>query len=464
MTREPYVFQAADGQKTEAERGRLLVPENRSSSRTNSIELAFVRFKSTAAEPGLPIIYLAGGPGGSGIATAGGPRFPQFMAMRAVADVIALDQRGVGQSKPNLECRQTLDYPPDRPGDREEMLRLYRERSRACARFWTEQGVDLFAYNTIENADDVDALREALGMEKISLWATSYGTHLALTVIRRHEEHIHRAVLAGVEGPDHTLKMPGDVQRHFEELARLYREDPEVGHFLPDLLEWVDRVCARLEKEPVAVVITDPQTGERINVTVGSFDLQLFAAALPGRIQAIQNFPAAAHAISNGDFTPLATFALEFRRAPLPPAMSLMMDCASGASEGRWARFRQEAAAFPLASLADFPYPDICDAWGSPDLGPAFRSPIRAHLPVLFMSGALDGRTPANNVEEIRDEFPNSVHVLIEGTAHGDHLLLSTPLTGQVMMEFLSGRPVSTTRITLPPPRLETGTSRPDDL
>jgi pimeloyl-ACP methyl ester carboxylesterase len=461
MTLQPYVFEAADGQKTDAELGRLLVPENRSSSRGNPIELAFVRFKSTAAEPGPPIVYLAGGPGGSGIATAGGPRFPQFMAMRAVADVIALDQRGVGRSKPNLECAETLDYPLDRPADREAMLYLYRERSRACARFWSEQGVDLSAYNTNENADDVEALRVALGAEKINLWGTSYGTHLALTVLRRHEQRIHRAVLAGVEGPDHTLKLPSDVQRHLEEIARLYREDPEVGRFLPDLLGFVDTLCARLDKEPVTVDVAEPQTGRRVNVTVGGFDLQLFTASLPGRIQAIQSFPSAAYAMVNGDFGPLAQFALGFRRAPLGPAMTWMMDCASGASDARCARFQQESAAFPLASLVDFPFPDICDAWGSPDLGPAFRALVRSHAPVLFMSGALDGRTPARNVEAIQDCFPNSIHVLIDGTAHGDHLLLSSPMTGQVMMEFLAGRPLSTTRITLPPPRLETGTSRP---
>jgi pimeloyl-ACP methyl ester carboxylesterase len=459
LTIDPYVFEAADGQTTEAELGRLRVPENRSSPRSNFVELAFVRFKSTAENPGPPIVYLAGGPGGSGVATAAGPRFQQFMAMRAVGDVIALDQRGVGWSKPNLDCRQTLDYPLDQTGDREEMVRLYRERSRACARFWQEQGVDLFAYNTNENADDVDALREALGAEKISLWATSYGTHLALTVIRRHEQHIHRAVLLGVEGPDHTLKLPSVVQHHFEELARLYREDPEAGRFLPDLLEWVDCFCARLEKEPVTVEITDPQAGQPVNVTVGSFDLQLFVAGLPGRIHAIQRFPAAACAISQGDFTPLAEFALGYRRAPLPTAMGMMMDCASGASPERAARFRQEAAAFPVASLVDFPDPEVCDAWGSPDLGPDFRAPVRSRVPVLFMSGALDGRTPASNVDEIQAGFPNSVHVLIEGTAHGDHLLLSSPMTGQVMVDFLAGRPVSTLRITLPPPR-ETGAAR----
>jgi hypothetical protein len=78
------------------------------------------------------------------------------------------------------------------------------------------------------------------------------------------------------------------------------------------------------------------------------------------------------------------------------------------------------------------------------------------------MSGALDGRTPASNVEEIRAGFPNSRHVVIENTAHGDHLLLSSPQTGEVMVRFLKGEPVSTTRITAPPVQLEPLTTRHD--
>jgi pimeloyl-ACP methyl ester carboxylesterase len=461
MKIEPFLFEAADGQRVDAELGRLVVPENRSRPRSNPIEIAFVRFRNTAKTPGPPIVYLAGGPGGSGIATARGPRFGLFMAMREVGDVVALDQRGVGLSQPNLECRETLDYPLDRPGSRDEMLRLFRERSRACARLWMERGVDLSAYNTNENADDIEALREALGAEKFSLWATSYGTHLALTVLRRHERSIHRAVLAGVEGPDHTLKLPRGVHRQLQEIAQLYKEDPEVGPFLPDLLERIDTLCSRLEKQPVTVDVSDPQTERAVKVTVGGFDLQLFVATMPGRIDAIRAFPAAACAMFSGDFTPLGQFALGFRRMPLGSAMSWMMDCSSGASAERYARFQQEAAAFPLASLIDFPFPEICEAWGSPDLGAAFRAPVRSTVPVLFMSGVLDGRTPASNVEEIRSGFPTSAHVMIEGTAHGDHLMLSSPMTGQVMAEFLKGRPLSTTRIPLPPPRLEPVTPRP---
>ncbi len=455
MTTEFHAFEAADGQTVDAELGRLGVPENRNSRHSREIELAFVRFKSTAKQPGPPVIYLAGGPGGSGIATARSSRFPLFMAMREAGDVIALDQRAIGLSKPNLDCNECLDYPLDRPARRDEMLHLFRQKFGACARRLSEQGADLAAYNTCENADDVEALRQALGVEKISLWSTSYGTHLALAVIRRHERGVNRTVLAGVEGPDHTLKLPSGIRRHWQEIAHLCRSDPAVGPRVPDLMGLVETVGARLEQQPVTTKIIDPRTGQPVPVTVGRFDLQLYMATSTGRIDAIRAFPAAVHAMARGDYEALARFALEFRRMPLGSAMSWVMDCASGASEERRARSRQEEAEFPIGGLSDFPFPHVCDSWGNPDLGPAFRVPVRSDVPILFMSGALDGRTPAGNVEEIQTGFPNSTHVVIEDTAHGDHLLLSSPETGAAMVKFLKGEPVSSGRIALPPLRFE---------
>src|SRR5262245_66514258 len=57
---EPYVFEAANKQKVDAELGRLVVPENRRNPKSRLIELVFVRFKSTAQKPGPPIIYQIG--------------------------------------------------------------------------------------------------------------------------------------------------------------------------------------------------------------------------------------------------------------------------------------------------------------------------------------------------------------------------------------------------------------------
>jgi pimeloyl-ACP methyl ester carboxylesterase len=195
---KPYTFENAAREKTEAEFGTLLVPEKRSDPHSNLIELAVVRFKSTATKPGPPIVYLAGGPGGSGIGAASGSRFPLFMALREIGDVIAFDQRGTGYSKPNLGCADRLSMPLDVAPSKAIALKAIQESSADCARFWRElQRVDLTGYNTNESADDLEDLRKALGVKKISLWAISYGTHLALATIRRHPQSIHRAILAG---------------------------------------------------------------------------------------------------------------------------------------------------------------------------------------------------------------------------------------------------------------------------
>lgn len=110
---KPYTFENSKGEKVDSEFGTLLVPEKRGNPDSNLIELAFVRFKSTAKNPGPPIVYLAGGPGGSGIGAAYGSRFPLFMALREIGDVIAFDQRGTGYSKPNLTCYERLAMPLD---------------------------------------------------------------------------------------------------------------------------------------------------------------------------------------------------------------------------------------------------------------------------------------------------------------------------------------------------------------
>src|SRR5215203_6026953 len=157
---KPYTFENGKKEKVDAEFGTLLVPENRSVPESNLIELAFVRFKSTAKNPGPPIVYLAGGPGGSGIGTATGSRFPLFMALREIADVIAYDQRGTGYSKPNLGCFESMQLPLDVAPSREAVIKELNENSRACASYWHDiQRVDLNAYNTNESADDLEDLR-----------------------------------------------------------------------------------------------------------------------------------------------------------------------------------------------------------------------------------------------------------------------------------------------------------------
>jgi pimeloyl-ACP methyl ester carboxylesterase len=450
---EPYVFEAANKQKVNAELGRFVVRENRRNPQSRLIELAFVRFKSTSPNPGPPIIYLAGGPGGSGISAARGTRFPLFLAMREIGDVIALDQRGTGMSKPNLVCRQKLQLPFEKAHLREAVLEEYRNQSRACARFWREQGVDLLGYNTNESADDLEDLRKALGVPKVSLWAISYGTHLALTALRRHEKSFHRVILAGVEGPSHTIKLPSNIQQHLINLDRLVKADPQLSKEIPDFLGLMKTVLDRLDIEPAIVEVTDPATQQKVKLTISKSVVQLLTVRTFGDGEA--SLPRRYYLLSKSDFSGAAQFwwAMLTRQSDIGSAMAAMMDCHSGLSPQRRRQIATEAKSTLLGDVIDFPFPDVCDAWGNPDLDETFRAPVKSQVAALFISGTLDVRTPISNAEEVRRGFRTSTHLIIDGATHSDPLFLSSPKIKYVMLEFMKGQPVSTTQINLPPLR-----------
>src|SRR5262245_46917376 len=340
---KPYSFENSKGEKTPAEFGTLLVPENRNDPQSNLIELAFVRFKSTATNPGPPIVYLAGGPGGSGIGAAQGSRFPLFMAFREIADVIAFDQRGTGYSKPNLGCYEQLSLPLDVAPSREMALKALRDNSKACASYWHDiQRVDLTGYNSNESADDLEDLRKALGAPKITLWGISYGTHLAFATLRRHPESISRAILAGIEGPDHTYKLPSNIQKHLEDLAAVIKADPQIGKDIPDFLGLMKSVFDRLDAQPETVEITDPRTKQKVRVTVNKFVLQYIVGNNIGTT-VTASFPALFYRASKGDFSNPAQVWLNISRQEIGSAMSYMMDCASGQTTARREQIAREA-------------------------------------------------------------------------------------------------------------------------
>src|SRR5215217_421162 len=448
---KPYTFENDKREKVDAEFGTLLVPENRSNPESNLIELAFVRFKSTAKNPGPPIVYLAGGPGGSGIFTAKGSRFPLFMALREIADVIAYDQRGTGYSKPNLGCYEQLALPLDVAPTREAAIKQLRENSRGCAQYWRHiQRVDLSGYNTNESADDLEDLRKALGANQISLWSISYGTHLSFAAMRRHPTSIHRAILAGTEGPDHTYKLPGNIQKHLEDLAAVIKSQTEVGKEIPDFLGLMKSVFDRLDAQPQTVEITDPQTKLKVKVIVNKFVMQYIVANNLGTTDTAR-FPALFYRASKGDFTNAAQFWLNQSRSEIGGAMSYMMDCASGQTAARRELIARDAKGTLLEDIFNFPFPDVCTEWNAPDLGDEFRAPLQSDVPVLFISGTLDARTPVSNAEEYRKGFPNSTHMIIEGAVHSDPLFLSSPKIKEGMMEFMRGQPVTTTKIAAQP-------------
>jgi pimeloyl-ACP methyl ester carboxylesterase len=449
-TFKPHRFESRSGEAVDAEWGTLTVPENRRLRGSNAITLAMVRFACTAGNPGPPILYLAGGPGESGIETARGRHFSLFMALREAGDVVVLDQRGTGHSRPALRSdSNTWRTPLVRPATRENVLKIAIEQSYAGAARLKREGIDIAGYNTVESADDINNLRAALGAEKVHLVGVSYGTHLALATLRRHSPRIGRCILGGAEGPDHTLKLPSAVQAQLRRIERMIRNDKVWSARLPGFVDTIRDVLEQLEKNPVVIRLPDPENDKTVDFGLGAFDVEHATATGLADIRMIELLPAWYEAMSRGDFTtparkPLvARYLFHLKRGLGKNAMGLLMDSASGASPKRWEQIKREAAdpVNVLGRTIDFPFPEIAEAWGSPDLGEEFRSPVAADNPVLFFSGSLDCRTPMGNIDEVRRGLPDHRVISVEGAGHTD-VFLSCPGASRTMVRFLKGENV----------------------
>jgi pimeloyl-ACP methyl ester carboxylesterase len=454
---ETYVIDAKDGSQIKALMGTLLVPENRSIEGGNLIELAFIRVKAPTYGTPTPLFLIAGGPGGSSIesvkniVTYGGQQILQALGR----DIVGVDQRGVGLSKPNLQNEVRFGFPLGVPGNPREMMEIVREKSRQVVEYWENRGVDLSGYNTAESADDLDDVRDALGYRNMMLWGGGYGSHLVFTTLRRHGDVIDRAIVQSPEGPNHTIKTPSQVQRGLERVAALVAADPKLSQDVGNLTSLIRDVLARLDKEPVIVEVNHPVEPRRVMVGISKFDVQHWTANAIGRGKTMVSVPAAYHAMSRNDFGFIAQELIRYRTGVgIKTAMAVMMECASGLSADREAQIREEAKETLLGDAVNFPYMGICEVFGSPDVGEASRGPLSSDVDVLFICGDLDSRGPIENAEELMKNIPNSQLLLVANAAH-DLAVTSVPGMLEAILAFMFDTPIENTHFELKPPRFE---------
>lgn len=441
----PTAFTSAAGERTDAETAWITVPERHANPGGPRVRLPLLRFRSRNPNPGPPIVYLAGGPGSSALNAATGIAFPIAMQMRDVADVVFFDQRGTGTAEPSLAITGTFELPLDVLVSSPEARDAIGVRARRAAAEVRGRGVDLAAYNTVESADDLEAIRAALGAGRITLWGHSYGSHLALAYVRRHGGHVHRMIVGGVNGPGQRWRYPGDGQALLERVDSAVRAHPRLSPLVPDLVGTTRRVLARLDAEPARVRM-DSQT-----VVIGGDEVRLLIALSGGELDFITRLPMLMAALDAGRYEAIAGGVVAgLKQRPLRTAMTYTMHLASGVSPERLRRIQAQVPGALLGDAINFPFsdPGFQAAWGVEDLGEEFRGPLRSPVPALFLSGRYDGRTSIDDAEDVRSGFPNSAHVVIDGVAHDFYG--ATPAIRDMMMRFLRGEPVRDTMISVP--------------
>ena len=454
LAEQPIAFAARSGESVTAFRGSIAVPENRSDPHSRTIELSYVRFPATTESPGPPIVYLAGGPGGSGSMTAQGDRFPLFMAMRAHGDVIAFDQRGTGASTQLPRCTSSIEISATEPLSDDAYAELYRSAARECRAFWEAEGVDLRGYTTRESVSDLSALRRHLGSERIALWGISYGSHLALAAIAAISEELDRVVIASAEGLDQTVKLPARTDSYFARLQGAIDAQPRAAALYPDIMGLVRRVHARLDRQPMQLQIRETG-GQSSPFLLQRRHLQEIASGMIADPANAALMLALYRSLDDGE-TGLASGLIgAFGGAGDPIslwAMPTAMDVASGISEERLQAFDRQRDGSLLGGYLNFPMPQLRGIWLDIDLGEDFRADPTGDVPVLLLSGSLDGRTYPEGQREAVAGLTDVTAVSVIGAGH--NLFMTDPRIAEAMHTFMRGEPVGGSTIEVDVPDL----------
>lgn len=399
---EPFALESYDGRSIDGEAMQLAVRERRDDPDSRWIRVGVVRLPARRAN-GVPIVFLSGGPGIPATGIARVPvYFDLFDALRETGDVLLVDQRGSGNSVPNLTC-PPFAIPRDFASSDAAMHSALLGLVQSCAAHWRALGVDLRGYSTKEIAADVSAVRRAIGAPKIRLLAFSYGSEVAFELLRQAPKTIDRVVFASTRAPDTLLKMPSAWD---DVLAKL------------GLLARVRELVARLDASPIEA------DGFRVGGAglLGTLRRDLADGRAIPKIPALLDDPAALVARIHQMHTGLGTsFNL----------MTLAVDCASGWSDARLEQTRRDAATAAMRNVNAQWDASICDAIAGHGTPPHIT---RIPTPALFITGTLDANAPVAQTDALRRHFTNSRHLIIEG---GAHETLPMPVVQKAVLEFL---------------------------
>jgi pimeloyl-ACP methyl ester carboxylesterase len=393
------------------------VPLDWSGATPGTISLAVEELPAAGVPKGV-MFMVAGGPGQASaqafdLAQNGGlyrSWFPGYT-------LVAFDPRGTGDSG-FLACNPGTLLEGD-PGP-----------VKACADLI---GPSRVFYTTAANAADLDAVRQAVGADKVALFGVSYGTKVLLAYAQAYPAHVERLLLDSVlaiANPD-PLRLD-ELQNMPAALSSLCSFDATCRTMEPKLAADLPAIANRAAVKPLEGGVN---TGLGVRVPVSAdgalvvgiavtADLDAgvraelpsaVAAARKGRptqllrlIDYVQGGFAAPTGIAGGTLVATTcndgrfpwqpTAAIPDRQKTLDAAIAALPPGATGPF-GTWAA-HTASASFCL----DWPAP----AGNAPLAGGGFPD-----VPVLALSGSLDMRTPTAEAASVVAQFPHG-HLLVD--------------------------------------------------
>ena len=219
-----------------------------------------------------PLVLLQGGPGVASLDNMEG-WISLFGKHLTDGDLIVLDQRGTGYSQPSLDCPeaeevQYASYAENLSTADEESR--YFQALKKCQERLVASGIDTAAYTTAANAADVNDLRLALGIKEWNLYGVSYGSRLALTILRDYPEGVRSAILVSVYPPkaDKYAELAANGERALNLIFERCAANADCNQVYPNLKDTFYNLVDQLDSEPVSIQLAPPTTSDAYEFVV----------------------------------------------------------------------------------------------------------------------------------------------------------------------------------------------------
>jgi pimeloyl-ACP methyl ester carboxylesterase len=407
---------------------RISVPLDRSGAVPGRVSLRVQRLRSRIRPARGAVIVLAGGPGESATAAFSRDGAGLLYPASRSRDVIVFDQRGTGLSGA-LRCPAL---------ERANLL----SAGGAAARCASHLGVRRGLYTTADSVEDLEALRAALGVRRVALYATSYGTKVALAYALRYPARVERMALDSIVEPDGPDPLYRDTIAATPRVLRSLCRGV-CGEFTEDPVADLQGLVARLRRGPMRGVLVD-ERGRRRRAELTRTDV--FGVLLAGDFDpALRSaFPGAVRSALRGD--PAALLRLRrraFRVDGEPPPARLLSAALYAATSCEevpfpWQRGlppdpvqRHGQAAgvvrgLPASTFAPFDRGTVlrtdllalCDRWPLASPAPALGPGPLPDVPVLLLEGEDDLRTPVEGARRVAAMFTRTRLVVAAATGH----------------------------------------------
>lgn len=378
--------------------GWLVVAEDRADPRASEIKLPVAIVHSRSGRLDDPVVYLAGGPGVSSLTVAAYPGAYPWLDDR---DFIVMGQRGTRDAKPALMCpeyRDAVNAGSDAVA-----------AAKACRTRLTAQGIGVENYDSETSAADLEDLRKLLEIGSWNLYATSYGTRLALTYARTYDSNLRTMVLDSPLPPNAIYD--DESALNFESTLRAILSDcaaqPACATAYPDL---EDRFFHRIEdtsQSPISFNgVPEPVTGADL------------AALIPlSSARDVINAPKVMNAIAGLEPGVLQALVTPVEASDFAWGMRFSVWCREALPFSR--RIRRGG---PDATLGGFESaaikPELCAAWNVLPVDSEFITPVVSDVPTLILAGEFDPLTPPAWGELAAETLSQSRVVSVRAEAH----------------------------------------------